>query len=240
MIFKIKQERKGKLEKLYLILGVIETELKGITSTELGIDALLNTQERKETDLIDDNLKKKARKALIKSADKTQLESIFSQPGFLSNCNQALSNIITEKTIDIVLKRKTIQALHKISDTDEKNIAKIMKEAVEVTDKDTQNEAISFFKTYHKNVNENLITFLVKESKLEEEFKKDLYTNKTEMEVLNNLLNKFDNQESIDYCLQKAKKYLVLIGHDNFNEKKPGIDLFYKVPTNIKELTKQN
>ena len=289
MSFKIKQTHNNDTETLCLEFGDKTIELEGITSAELDIDAL-TTQGELNTDLTTDHLKKKALIALIKSADKTELESIFSQPGFLSNksiqkalveaikeidntddkqkalialikntdnsqlkkifekpnflsnCNQALSNIITEKNIDIdiVLKRKTIKALHKIKvNGSQEKIAKIMIAALDVNDAETKGEAIYFFKEYHKEVDENLITFLVNTSELDLGFKKDLYTNKVKMSALNGLLEKFNNQENIDDCLKKAKKYLVLIGHADFNVKEPGIDLFYKVPTNIKELTQQ-
>lgn len=309
MSFKIKQKRIDTLEKLYLIFGGIETELERITSTELGIGAL--TQEEHNTDLIANHLKEKklhpflinviknttnyddkkkaisallivaeqedlesilsqpdflsnksiqkalveaikeindtddkqkALKALIKSAEPKDLKAIFSQSDFLSNFNQQLSNIIT-KTIDNTLNRKTIKALHQIKDNDDKNddkIAHIMIAALDVGDAETKGEAISFFKEYHKEVDANLITFLVKESKLEEEFKKDLYTDKVKMSSLNDLLEKFNNQENIDDCLKKAEKYLKLMSHNDFDKTQPDRDLLNELPKNIKELTKKN
>ncbi len=306
MSFKIKQKRIDTLEKLYLIFGGIETELERITSTELGIGAL--TQEEHNTDLIANHLKEKklhpflinviknttnyddkkkaisallivaeqedlesilsqpdflsnksiqkalveaikeindtddkqkALKALIKSAEPKDLKAIFSQSDFLSNFNQQLSNIITKQTIDNTLKRKTIKALRQIKGNDDK-IAHIMIAALDVNDAETKNEAIYFFKEYHKEVDANLITDLVNTSELDLDFKKDLCADKVKMSSLNDLLEKFNNQESIDHCLKKAKEYLALIGYDNFNEKNPSIDLLYKVPTNIKKLTKKN
>jgi hypothetical protein len=194
--------------------------------------------------LEDTNEKEKALIALITIADHTLLQKTFKEKDFLSCYRQEFSNIINNENIGNPLKRKTIQALHKIKvDDNQEKIAKIMKEALDVKDNYTKNEAIIFFREYHKKENkdfdENLITDLVGTTKIEQDFKKGLYVDKTKMSILNTLLKKFDNQETIDGCLEKAEEYLQLMGHNDFDKRKPNLDLLSKVPNNIKELTKK-
>ena len=243
-----------------MLFNDIRIELTKITTDDLNIDTFT---DKKEDDLTtnmlkekklhpflidaitrskDTDKKKEALKELILLAEPADLEYIFSKLGFLSNFNQQLCNIIEEQDTEYLNKKKTIQVLRKIKGNDDE-IAKIMAEALDVNDKSTKNEAITFFRAYHKkgnkDFNENLITDLVETLQIEQDFKKGLYVDKTKMGALNNLLKKFDNQKNIDYCLEKAEEYLKLMGHNDFDKTKPDLTLLSKVPNNIKELTKK-